>query len=282
MNAASDRIEGDQRLITDIRVGMVNVNGTLLRVGIRPGSNPQTPLLLLNGIGANLELLKPLVDEFDPAIEAISFDVPGVGGSPAPKMPFRLSGLARLVDNLLIHLGYQQADVMGISWGGALAQEFVHKYPKRCRRLILAATAPGSVMVPGRPSIMVHMSNPRRYLQPKHMARIAPKIYGGTLRQNPEKIAQHVEGIMGGVSIGYFWQMFAIMGWTSIHWLHKITQPTLILAGKEDPIVPLLNAKIMAHRIPHSRLHVFNCGHMFIITFAAETARLVHQFIAEP
>ncbi len=54
------------------------------------------PLLLINGIGASLELLAPFVDALDPALEVISFDVPGVGGSPMPARPYRFTGLCRL------------------------------------------------------------------------------------------------------------------------------------------------------------------------------------------
>lgn len=280
VNTASP-ITPDERVVTATRVGMIDVNGTLLRVGIRPGAGERPPLLLLNGIGANLELLKPFVDALHPDIEAISFDIPGAGGSPTPKLPFRFSGLARLIDDLLDHLGYHQADVLGVSWGGALAQEFAYKYPQRCRRLILAATAPGSVMVPGKLSVIFNMASPRRYLEPQHMARIAPKIYGGTLRSQPELAAKHIKEVMSGAGLGYYWQMFAMLGWTSIHWLHKIKQPTLILAGKEDPIVPPINAKIMARRIPNAALRLLDCGHLFIVTLAPEVAILVDQFLAK-
>ena len=282
MNAtATEQLHSDEHLVTDVRIGKLNVKGTILRVAIRPGSRREPPLLLLNGIGANLELLKPFVDKLDPAIEAISFDVPGVGGSPMRKVPLRFSGLARLVDDLLEHLGYSQADVLGVSWGGALAQEFAYQYPRRCRRLILAATATGTVMVPGSPLVMMNMASPRRYLQPQHMANIAPKLYGGALRDNPELAAKHVQSVMAGSSLGYLWQMFATLGWTSIHWLHRLRQPTLILAGDDDPLVPLINAKLMARLIPNSRLHVFHCGHLFIITCAEEAAALVHGFVTE-
>ncbi len=279
--ATESPVAPDERVATATRVGMIDVDGTLLRVAIRPGTGERTPLVLLNGIGANLELLKPFVDILNPEIEAISFDVPGVGGSPATTLPFRFSGLARLIDRLADHLHYQEVDVMGVSWGGALAQEFAHKYPRRCRRLILACTAPGSVMIPGKISVMLDMASPRRYLQPSHMVKIAPKIYGGKLRNEPEKAAKHAEAVMSGGGIGYLHQMFAAMGWTSIHWLHKIKQPTLILAGDDDPIVPPINAKIMARRIPNSTLHILACGHLFIITLAEETAALVDQFLAK-
>jgi poly(3-hydroxyalkanoate) depolymerase len=271
----------DERLVTAVRIGMIDVDGTLLRVGVRPGSAERPPLLLLNGIGANLELLKPFVDALDPEIEAISFDVPGVGGSPPPTIPFRFSGLAQLIDNLLDHLHYHEADVMGVSWGGALAQEFAYKYPHRCRRLILAATAPGQIMVPGKLSVMLNMASPRRYLQPAHMVKIAPKIYGGKLRDDPRRAAKHAEEVMSGGGVGYLFQMFAMMGWTSIHWLHKIKQPTLILAGKDDPIVPPINAKIMLRRIPNARLQMLDCGHLFIITLADEVGGHVYRFLHE-
>jgi poly(3-hydroxyalkanoate) depolymerase len=275
------QVIADKRILTDVRIGNIDIDGTTLRVAIRPGTGLGPPLLLCNGIGANLELLKPFVDALDQRLEVISFDVPGVGGSPTPKLPYRFSGLCRLIVGLLDHFNYREADVLGVSWGGALAQAFAKEYPKRCRRLILAATAPGSVMVPGRPSVMFNMMSPRRYLQRNHMNKIAPKIYGGDLRKNPELAAEHVERIMSGGGMGYVWQMMAMMGWTSIHWLHKLKQPTLIMAGKDDPIVPLMNARIMASRIPNSQLHVFDCGHLFIITRAQDMADRVYGFLTE-
>src|SRR5574340_992316 len=99
---------------------MVTVYGQRLKVAIRRGDGTRVPLLLMNGIGANLELLQPFVDQLDPAIEVIRFDVPGVGGSPVPALPHRFSSLAWLAKAMLDQLGYRQVDVLGISWGGAL------------------------------------------------------------------------------------------------------------------------------------------------------------------
>jgi pimeloyl-ACP methyl ester carboxylesterase len=123
---------------TEIRT--ITARGQRLRVAIRKGAGTRTPLLLMNGIGVNLEVLQPFVDALDPAIEVIRFDVPGTGGSPAPRIPYRFSAHARLVTQMLDQLGYQQVDVLGISWGGALAQQFAYQYPERCRRLILVST----------------------------------------------------------------------------------------------------------------------------------------------
>src|SRR2546430_2788141 len=117
-----------------------------LRIAIRPGNGTRTPLLLMNGIGVNFEVLQPFVDALDPAIEVIRFDVPGTGGSPAPRVPYRLSKHAWLVTKMLDQLGYWQVDVLGVSWGGGLAQQFAFQFSRRCPELILVSTATGAPM----------------------------------------------------------------------------------------------------------------------------------------
>ncbi len=84
-----------------------------------------------------------------------------------------------------------------------------------------------------------------------------------------------------GGSLGYYWQLLGITGWTSIHWLHRLGQPTLVLSGTDDPIVPLANAKIMARLIPNARLHFFEDGHLGLLTSANTLAPVVSQFLTE-
>src|ERR1700746_1070886 len=99
-----------------MQISLHNVDGQTLRVGIRRGEKVRTPLLLFNGIGANIALVAPFCDALD-GPEAIIFDVPGVGGSPSPWLPYRPSSLARLSAQLLDKLGHDQGDVSGGSWG---------------------------------------------------------------------------------------------------------------------------------------------------------------------
>src|SRR5262249_6886458 len=148
---------------------------------IQQGNGKGVPLLLLNGIGANLEMFDPFVEALDPALEIIRFDMPGVGDSPPPVLPLTFMALANLTAQLLEQLGYRHVDVLGISWGGALAQQFAHQYPKQCRRLILVATSTGAIMVPARVSVLARMLSPERYLRPDYMQAIAPSIYGGRI-----------------------------------------------------------------------------------------------------
>jgi poly(3-hydroxyalkanoate) depolymerase len=260
----------------------ITVRGQRLRVAIRSGNGTRTPLLLVNGIGVNFEVLQPFVDALDPAIEVIRFDVPGTGGSPAPRIPYRFSMHALLVTNMLDQLGYQQVDVLGVSWGGALAQQFAFQYPVRCRRLILVSTGTGALMVPGNPSALAKIATPRRYQDPAYMAQNAGEIYGGKMRTHPEYAHEFARAARLGSVLGYFYQMLGGMGWTSIPWLHTLRQPTLILHGDDDPLVPLVNAKIMQRLIPHAKLYIFHDGHLGLGTSAEELAQVVDRFLTAP
>src|SRR5690349_2864243 len=146
----------------------VEVDGRRLRVAIRPGDEERRPLLLLDGLGADLELLQPFVDSLDGGIGTIRVDLPGTGESPAPIVPYRPSGLSRLLARLLDELAYPEVDVLGISLGGIIAQQLARQYPRRCRRLVLVGTGTGAIMVPGWPSVLT----PRRYTDPVHLAAI--------------------------------------------------------------------------------------------------------------
>jgi poly(3-hydroxyalkanoate) depolymerase len=262
-----------------VHIGLHDVGGQVLRVGIRRGDKARPPLLLFNGIGANIELIRPFLDALD-GLEAIIFDVPGVGGSPAPKLPYRPWTLAGLSARLLDQLGYERVDALGVSWGGALAQQFAFQQAKRCRRLVLAATSPGHLMVPGKLSLLLKMATPRRYRDPDYMRKIAGDIYGGALRGSPELVREHLRHVSWSSDYGYYLQLLAGFGWTSLPWLAFLSQPTLVLAGTDDPIVPIANGRILARLIPDARLVTIEDGHLFLVTSARRSAALVSDFLS--
>jgi poly(3-hydroxyalkanoate) depolymerase len=263
-------------------VRAVAVGSQQLRVAVRPGDATRPPLVLANGIGASLEVLQPFVDHLDPAIEVIRFDPPGVGGSPLPRLPYRLPRLARLLGRLLDQLGYRTVDLLGISWGGGLAQQFALSQRHRCRRLILAATGPGMLMVPARPQVLARMATPRRYLDPGYAEWVAAGLYGGTIRADPGRARALLhDGTRVGPRRGYLYQLAAGAGWSSLPLLPCIRQPTLLLAGDDDPIVPLVNAHIMRRLLPRAELHVYHGGHLGLLTEAAELAPVVDRFLSD-
>ncbi len=265
---------------SEIETRTIAIDGQLLQVAIRHNSGRQPPLLLFNGIGANWELAKPFLKALT-STTAIIFDVPGVGGSPRPLLPYRPSTLARLAAGLVGELGYAEIDVAGVSWGGGIAQQFAHEYPKLCRRLVLAATAPGVTMVPGGPSVLWKMLTPRRYTDKAYMNRIAADLYGGAFRRDPSLIGQHAGAMHGARNLGYLYQLLAIAGWTSLPWLWSLPQPTLVLMGGDDPLVPPINGHILAALIPNAELQMIDDGHLFIVTKPEETASLIEAFLAD-
>jgi poly(3-hydroxyalkanoate) depolymerase len=263
-------------------VEFVEVDGVNLRVATQR-SNPKgknsVPLLLFNGIGANLELCFPFMEAM-PEKEIVIFDVPGVGRSQMSWRPRRFSGLASLANKLLDRLGYQEVDVIGVSWGGALAQQFARQYPKRCRRLVLAATSTGAIMVPGRPSVLAKIATPRRYFSPGYMQKAAGEIYGGETRRNPKVMSAHTSRIIPPQFMGYVYQLVAGIGWTSIHWLHRIRQPTLVMAGSEDPLVPAVNSRIISFLIPNNKLHIVpGGGHLFMLYSIEKVVPVIRGFL---
>jgi poly(3-hydroxyalkanoate) depolymerase len=266
-----------------MQIATMTVDGLAIRVGRTSVASAAVPLLLFNGIGASLELFKPFTEAMRrEGLPTIIFDVPGVGGSETPALPYRLPRLAKLADILLHDLGLDgPIDVLGVSWGGALAQEFVHQYPARCRRLVLAATSAGAVMVPGRISALRKMINPRRYTDANFMERVGADLYGGKYRNDPALLHEHARHMAPPSGKGYLWQLLAAAGWTSILWLHRIRQPTLVMMGSDDPIVPVVNGRLLTSLIPNSRLYTIDDGHLFLLSRCDDVVPVIRDFLRE-
>jgi poly(3-hydroxyalkanoate) depolymerase len=181
---------------------------------------------------------------------------------------------------MLDELGHRDADVLGISWGGGLAQQFAFQNPHRCRRLVLVSTGTGWMMVPASPRVLGRMLGPRRYRDAEYAKSIAAEIYGGSLRERPE-LARVLLDSHSPVSSrrGYLLQLLAASGWTSLPFLRLIRQPTLILAGTDDPIIPLINARMMARLMPNAELHTYDDGHLGLVVKADELAPRIAQFL---
>ena len=235
----------------------------------------------MNGIGASLEVLQPFVDALDPQRTVVRFDVPGVGGSPRPLVPYNLATFGPVVGAMLDRLCFHgQVDVLGLSWGGGLAQHFAVQHRRRVRRLVLAATGTGTLMVPAHPRVLARMLTPRRHRDPAYARQIAGEIYGGTMRTDPGRAARALHGDTRlGPRRGYYYQLAASTGWSSLPFLRLIRQPTLVVVGDDDPIIPMVNARMMARLIPDARLHVYSGGHIALITEADELAPVIEDFL---
>jgi poly(3-hydroxyoctanoate) depolymerase len=261
-------------------VRFLTVDGVRLRTSVR-GSGP--PVLLISGLGASLDFGVPFERELaGRRLQVISFDFPGVGQSTPFPRPQRMRSVADMVLHMVEALGHHHVDVLGVSLGGVIAQQLAHQAPQLVRRLVLAATGPGLGGVPGSPAVLWSLATPRRYHQPDYFRQIAGRVYGGIARRDPDALLHGSVGLfVERPSIrGYLGQLYAISGWTSLPWLHQLKQPTLVLAGDDDPIVPLINARILTTRIPKARLHVITGGgHLFVLEQPAAMAALIAGFL---
>lgn len=261
----------------------VTVRGHRIRYQVRPGDADRTPLLFCNGIGASHDVLEPVIEALDPAIPVVRFDVPGTGFSPTPALPYTFQQLALTASRLMTELGFDgEFDVLGFSWGGALAQQLAWQHRCRVRRLVLLATGTGFMMVPGDPRVLVRMLSPRRFRDPEYAAHVAGLLYGGRARADRSSIAHVFRDLeRGGSRRGYAYQLLAGSVWTSLPWLPTIRQPTLVLSGDDDPIIPTINARLMRRLLPHARLHLFAGGHVEPLLAPAEIVPVISSFLLE-
>ena len=136
-------------------------------------------------------------------------------------------------------------------------------------------------MVPARPSVLWKMATPRRYTDKEYMSKVASEIYGGAFRKDPSLIGSHAKTMHGARDLGYFYQLLAMTGWTSLPWLWSLPQPTLVLMGRDDPLVPVINGRVLAQLIPNAKLRLIDDGHLFMVTRPKETAAMIEAFLSE-
>lgn len=254
----------------------MRVGNATLRVATW-GQGP--PLLLLNGIGGNVEMWEPLATAL-PGRHLIMIDMPGTGGSPALRKPLLMRGYARLVVEVLEQLGITNTDVLGYSWGGALAQQLAHDAPSRVRALVLAATTPGLGGQPPAPWVIALMATPARYYSRTYLRVVAPLVFGSA--------PMAADAASGAARRrrppswpGYGQQLYAISGWSSRRWLRRLDVPVLVLAGSRDPLAPPRNSRILARSIPGARLRVVDGGHLFLLEQPEEGCRSIEVFLQD-
>jgi poly(3-hydroxyalkanoate) depolymerase len=257
------------------------IRGLKVRYAVVVGEDEDKafPLLICGGIGQSMESLTRLSKALT-CRDVILFDAPGAGESEAPLKPLSMAGYGHVVMELLDFLGYDEVDVMGISWGGTLAQQLANAQPGRCRRLVLAITAPGGLtLMPGKPGLIFEMTVPTRYLSARRRKKMLPKLAGGDALDDPASISDVYESNRRPSLWGYYSQALVVRFWTSLHFLHKLKQPTLVISGSKDPLVPPINQKILACGIPNSEFKSYDCGHYLHVTRHDRLVMDIQQFL---
>jgi pimeloyl-ACP methyl ester carboxylesterase len=242
------------------------------------------PLVLIMGLRRNAEWWYRQLPALAEHFQVLVFDNRGAGRSEQPEEDYSISLFADDTAALMEGLGLSAAHVLGISMGGYIAQELAIHYPERVHRLVLGCTGPG-----GR--LAVHMTAERMAkftanegLTPAEILRKDLDIYFSEnfIRNESKKLEEFVE-----ISLRHYQppapflrQLTACRQHDTLDRLHRITQPTLILTGDDDPLVPPGNSLLLAERIPRSRLENFPGGrHCFFMEFADRFNEQVLRFL---
>ena len=237
------------------------------------------PLLLYSGIWGEARLWERLLPHLA-GFQTIAFDPPGIGRSQPPTFPLSMWGLAHLGTAVLDELGIGAAHVLGTSFGGAVAQQMAFSYPRRVRRLVLVSTSFGGGAMPGSLQAFWHFIHPRSY-HPERLERVAGAMFGGRMRTEPELVrSMHIRRPTDPMAAMY--RMAPLFGWTSLPWLWAIGQPTLVIAGDDDPVTPLVNHRVIATLMPRARLHIARGGgHLVLLDSAQQIGPVITSFLRE-
>jgi pimeloyl-ACP methyl ester carboxylesterase len=268
-------------------VSAVVEDARFLRIGDRPVRVLRTnvgrgrPLVLINGIGAPIEMWEPFVEHLDDR-ELIRLDLPGCGLSPAPVLPLRMRDLAGVVVRVMDALELTRSDVLGYSFGGTVALELAHRFPERVDRLVLCSTVPGLPGAVPHPAIVAMMLNPLRYYNRRAAEVMVPLIAGGRTAGDRERMRadlrlrqSHPPSVRG-----YSYQLAAVSTFSAWPWLHTLPHRALVLHGRGDPVSPVLNARMISATMRDAELHVIaDGGHLVLLDDPVRAAAPILDFL---
>jgi len=241
------------------------------------------PLVLIMGLRRNAEWWYRQIPALSKHFEVLVFDNRGAGRTDKPKMDYSIRLFADDTAGLMEALGIREANILGVSMGGYIAQELALSYPDRVKRLALGCTGPG-----GARAVLASPERLKKFtanegLTPEEILKKDMDIYFSDeyIKKNREKIKEFVE-----ISLRYYQppdaferQFSACLRHDTVNRLSRIDVPTLILTGDDDPLVPPENSKILNALIPRSQL-VFFPGkrHCFFIEEADQFNQRVTGF----
>jgi pimeloyl-ACP methyl ester carboxylesterase len=239
------------------------------------------PLLIINGIGANVDMLVASETALARGSRTIVFDAPGTGRSSTPILPLPIVSVAHVASDLLDELGHPQADVLGFSHGGLVAQELARIAPERVRRLALVSTACGWGSHFGDPAVLLTLATPLRYYSRSFSASTS-RLYGERDSMVEASLGEARIGSPPTI-LGYAYQLLAAATWSSLPWLGTLRQPTLVVTGSDDRVTVPANAVQLARLIENSRLHILpGEGHLALFDPESRAQPLLADFFSAP
>lgn len=224
------------------------------------------PVLMIMGLSFPLEMWTSTLPEISKRYRAVVFDNRGVGRSDVPRGPYRIAGMAQDAMAVMDAAGMESAHVLGASMGGMIAQELALRHPERVRSLLLGCSSCGGFRA--RPPNLRRVPIFRKWRGMTSMERaraVVPILYSDTTPQEVIEEDLKVRLIRYPTMKGVLYQAMAIPFWSSYRRLPRLKIPTLVMHGEKDKVLPPINGKRLAARIPGARLKMVpNAGHMLV------------------
>lgn len=257
----------------------IKIGGNQVRCLKRINAGDHAPLLICNGLGQSLEVLRPLIDEIQDR-SIIAFDIPGIGRTPMIDGISTIPDYAGFALQVMDALNIRSFDILGISWGGAVAQQLARSAPERVGKLVLAITSAGGLgSWWGTPIALSEIMFPLRYMSKSYGNLVGPLMYGGEAMFAPADFREYSKHAIAPSPEGYFSQVRAMCSWTSLPWLGQLKQKTLVIAGKYDGLIPIANQMLLANMIPNARLEVYSAGHLLMYTQRQDVGITIGAFL---
>ena len=244
------------------------------------------PLILIMGLRRNVEWWYCQIPLLSRHFKVIAFDNRGAGRSDKPEMAYSIPLFADDTAGLMEALDVKNAHVLGISMGGYIAQELAINYPEKVRNLILGCTSCG-----GKKAVLMSQERIEKFtankgLTPEEILRKDMDIYFSDrfVREHPADIEDFIK-----ISLRYyqpadafFRQFNACLEHNTADRLDRISVPTLIASGDDDPLVPSENSRILKGLMPEAELVMFpGCRHCFFIEADDTFNREVIAFLSK-
>ncbi|MBI2766114.1 MAG: alpha/beta fold hydrolase [Chloroflexi bacterium] len=241
------------------------------------------PLVLIMGLGGDLQGWALQVPALSKYFRVITFDNRGAGRTSAPDRPFTIATMADDLAALLDRLDIEKAHILGFSMGGYIAQEFIAAYPQRVDKLILLATA-ASIDGYGHAVVNSWIDVRRSNLSREQVIRTrAPYVYSPELLDDSERYERAIQNALSNPYAqqdhAFIRQAQAILAFDAAESAAKIKSPTLVAVGKDDILVPPRNSEKLAKLIPGATLKVLDGAHLGVLEYPNEYNAVFLEFL---
>ncbi len=265
---------------------MIEVNGINMYHEIHGKGQP---LVMIMGLSANTDWWAvEIVEKFAKHFKVLIFDNRGAGRTENPEGLFTIKLFADDTVALMDALGIEKAHIFGVSMGGMIAQQLFLSYPEKVDKLVLGCTNCGGSkqLLPSQEVIATLGNSPEDQTREEFIDQTIPLLFTPKFIKEKPDFIDGVKELLLKAPISpdaFERQVKALMGFNSFRKLKTINVPTLIIHGKEDILIPVGNAEVLAGQIPNAKLILLDdAAHSFFEPDPEKAFNSILEFLQAP